>query len=195
MMPGKGTGLVLAFAATLLAAPACAQFGGALLDPAVGGRPNRSVLDGEVRSVDARNGRIQLRANQGGTVTLRYDDQTEVFYERRRYPATALERGDLVRVLVGYDRSGTAWADRVDVVRDVRETARVQRMDGAVVRVDTRRSFFTLQQGRAAPVTVFVPSHLQRDVLRRFERLRSGDRVRVDVVPLRSGGAELVRFR
>jgi len=195
MMPGKGAGLVLAFAATLLAAPGCAQFGGALFDPGVGGQPSRSVLDGEVRSVDVRNGRIQLRANRGGTVTLRYDEQTEVFYQQRRYPATALERGDLVRVLVGYDRSGSAWADRVDVVRDVRETARAQRMDGTVVRVDTRRGFFTLQQGRAAPVTVLVPAHLQRDVVRRFERLRSGDRVRVEVVPLRSGGAELVRFR
>jgi hypothetical protein len=45
-------------------------------------------------------------------------------------------------------------------------------------------------------VTVHMPRNARRDDIRRFERLRRGERVRVDV---RSGGnhntAEFVRFR
>lgn len=188
-------GAALLVAAVLVATPGCAQAGGGVHAPG----PARSVIDGEVRSVDVRSGRIQVRDDRGRTRTLRYDRDTRVLYRQRRYRTTALERGDLVRVWVTHDRRGRPWADRVEVrasVADRRGTpARVVRVDGTVGQVDARRGYFTVRRARSAPVVVYVPARLGRDDVRRLERLRAGSRVRAEVRPLGAYEAELVRFR
>jgi hypothetical protein len=184
----------------LVLVPACAPLDGVLGD--VGGYPDgrSSQIAGEVRSVDARRGQLQVRDDRSRrNVTLRYDNRTRVTYGRQQYPASALERGDVVRVAVSYDRSGSAWADRVEVrsaARPGRTTAgRVQRVDGAVRAVDTRRGYFALDQNRAGTIVVYMPQRASSNDARRFERLRRGDRVSVEVRPIGNNQAELVRFR
>jgi hypothetical protein len=194
------TALAIAGAA-LLAASGCAPLGA--MDDAMGSARG-ATLSGEIRSVDARRGRIEVRESHNGRhQTLRVDRQTRVVYRQRSYPVSALERGDLVRVRVERDRDGQRWAERIDVRESVRErrapggwgSARVERVEGTVSRVEPRRGYFTLQVGRNDLLTVLVPSRLGRDDGRRFERLRRGERVRAEVRMVGRGQAELVRFR
>jgi hypothetical protein len=186
---GRGT-VIAALLLGALGAAGCAELDGVLARP-MGG----SVVQGEVRSLDARRARMQVREDRGGTVTLRYDGGTRVFYRQREYPTSALERGDVVRVRVSHDRSGEAWADRVDVLRSRASAGRVERLDGRVVRIEPRRGYFTVVRGREAPVVVYVPPTVRREDVRRLDRLRPGDNVRLEVLPLGRAEAELVRFR
>jgi translation initiation factor IF-1 len=68
-------------------------------------------------------------------------------------------------------------------------------VEGTVKRLDLRRGAFTVEQPRARTVVVRIPRHLDQNAARRLERLRPGDRVKVDVRPTDRGAAELVRFR
>jgi hypothetical protein len=72
----------------------------------------------------------------------------------------------------------------------------VERLDGRVQGIDVRRGYFTMTGARNARVVVYVPRDARRDDVRRFERLRRGERVRVEVRSRGRGDqAELVRFR
>jgi hypothetical protein len=172
------------------------------LDGAGMGWPDRrsnSSLDGEIRSVDTRRHRLEVRSDWGRSETVRYNGRTQVRYGNRTYPVSALERGDQVRIRLAYDRDGSAFAERIDVRSSVRDrsrsTARTERIDGTVGRVDSRRGHFTLERGRNQTVLVYVPNRLSRDDARRVDRLRRGDRVRLEVRPVGRSQAELVRFR
>jgi hypothetical protein len=201
--------LALAAAALLLAGnTGCASAMDEMRAPSPGARAQ--ILEGEVRAVDARRGQLQLRERSGRTHTVRLDNRTDVVYRQRRYPVSALERGDIVRVRV-LRRNNTNWADRVEVretARDARMArsrtdgrgvgvgTRVERLDGTVGVVDARRGYFTVRRTRQPDVTVYVPRRMGRDDERRLDRLRRGERVRVEVRGLdRNNRAEFVRFR
>jgi len=189
---------MLALAGGVMTGAGCAPLGA--MDGTVGvpGR-HASIVDGQIRAVDMRRGRIELRDGRNRGHLVHYDRDTRVVYGQRLYPVTALERGDVVRIRVVRGRNGVLWADRVDVRESVRHrghaVGRVERVNGIVGAVDVRRGRFTVQQGRQQPVVVYVPQRLSREDARRFERLRRGDRVRVEVRPVGRGSAELVRFR
>jgi translation initiation factor IF-1 len=79
--------------------------------------------------------------------------------------------------------------------RDRRDVAgRIERLDGRVTSVDQRRGYFAMSDGRQN-VLVHVSGRLSNNDARRFDRLRRGDRVRVEVRYAGRGQAELVRFR
>ena len=186
------------------AVASCAPLGGlGGLGDVFGG----NSLHGESRSVDTRRGRIQLREQHGRDYTVRYDNRTRVVYQNRQYPVSTLDRGDQVQVRVEYDRNNTAWADRIDLRSSARNggrdddrrgdvwSSRVQRLDGRVQSVDTRRGYFTMTQN-SSRVTVYMPRNARREDIRRFERLRRNERVRAEVRLVGSRNqAELVRFR
>ncbi|HSJ31501.1 MAG TPA: DUF5666 domain-containing protein [Longimicrobiales bacterium] len=167
-------------------------------------------LYGEVRSVDTRRGRIQVREQYGRDQTVRYDNRTRVVYQNREYPVSSLERGDQVQMRLAYDRNNTAWADRIEVRSSARRTdgrdrddrdrgdiwgSRVQRLEGRVQAIDVRRGYFTVTDNQSR-VLVYMPRNARREDVRRFERLRRGERVRVEVRSRGRGDqAELVRFR
>jgi hypothetical protein len=157
------------------------------------------VVVGEVRSVDRRRNLIQVRDQRGGSVVARYDSRTRVMYGPMRSSVSVLDRGDRVRMQVRYDRRGMPRAERVDVIQDHARRGPlaigVQRISGIVRQVDTRRGYFMLDPGRSGNIRVIVPRRLSRDDARRFDRLRRGDRVRVDVRYHGRNQAELVRFR
>jgi hypothetical protein len=149
-------GAVALFSAVLVGAPGCVAL--QALDDVL--LPNGATqLSGEVRSVDTRRGRLQVRDQHNGrTHNLQYDNRTRIVYRQRQYPASSLERGDMVRVRISHDRSGNAWAEHVEVRESVAErrssNARVQRLDGVIRQVDTRRGIFTVEPNRARPVVV-----------------------------------------
>ena len=158
----------------------------------------RTVV-GEVRSVDTRRNLIQVRDQRGGSVVARYDGRTRVMYGPMRSSVRVLDRGDRVRMQVRYDRRGTPRAERVDVIQTYARrgpvASGVQRVYGTVRQVDTRRGYFTLDQGRSGNLRVIVPRRLSSSDARRFDRLRRGHRVQVDVRYRSRNQAELVRFR
>jgi hypothetical protein len=196
----------MALTGAILMAGACAPLDTVFGDSGAGSPFGRSIT-GEVRSLDSRRGRIQVREDHGSrTHTINFDNRTRVVYNQRQYSASSLERGDLVRVSVTHDRSGTAWADRIDVQRTVRDSrntrdsrayGRVERIDGTVRGVDSRRGTFLLEHSRSRMVTVQVPRGVGSGDARRFDRLSRGDRVRVEVRRHSSDDryVELVRFR
>lgn len=198
MMGGLGrVRLPLALAGGLMAMAGCAPLGA--MDVLSGvSAPGVSVVDGEVRSVDPRRSTFQVRDLRNRAYTVRFDRATRVIYRQRDYPVHALERGDVVRVRVSRDRNGTLWADRVDVRQNVRDRgglARIERVSGRVSHVDVRRGHFVLELGRRESLVVHMPPRVPHNEARRFQRLRRGDGVRVEVHPLGRGAAELVRFR
>ena len=199
----RGTMAAVALAAAVIS---CAPLGGlGGLGDVFGGES----LYGEIRSVDTRRGRIQLREQYGRDQTVRFDNRTRVVYRDRQYPVSSLDRGDQVQVRVEYDRNNIAWAERIELRssarardRDRRDdrrgdvwSNRVQRVSGRVQSIDRRRGYFTMTQNDSR-VTVYMPRSARREDIRRFERLRSGERVRADVRSVGSRNqAELVRFR
>lgn len=191
----------LVLASAVVVAGGCAPLDTVFGDVMV---PNGRSISGEIRSVDARRGRMQVREDHGSrTHTIHYDNRTRVVYNQRQYSASSLQRGDQVRVQVSHDRSGTPWADRVDVRRSVRDSrdsrtsSRVERVDGTVRAVDTRRGYFMVEHSRGRVMTVTVPRNISSGDARRFERLRRGERVRAEVRTWSNNSqqAELVRFR
>lgn len=196
----RGLGLGLATAAALLSTAGCAA--GGILDGWGSPRGN-DVIDGEVYRVDSR--RMSVVGYDGRTRSVNVHRDTRVRYDRRTYPVSALERGDEVRVYVTWDR-GTPWADVVDVRRSVRATrprtdrygyrGRVERLDGYLLRLSLRDRWMAVAPRRGSgEVIVHLPSRLDRDDARRLQRLRRGDRLRLDVVPVGRSEAELVRVR
>jgi hypothetical protein len=204
----------VALIGAVLTGAGCATIAAAADDIGLGGPAgtiygdrNAATLHGEVRSVDTRQSRLQLREDRGRNQTVRYDNRTRVVYGQRSYPVSALERGDRVRVRVVYDRNGRAYADRVDVFESSRNrgrasddrgrpaAARVQRVDGTVSWVDSRSNAFALASRQGRPLAVHVPRDLNRNDRARFDRLRRGARISVDVRPIGRDQYELVRFR
>jgi hypothetical protein len=198
MRPGLGAAPATALLALLLVLPSCASMGSVI----GGGRPDD--LYGEVRSVDSRRGYLQLRVDYGRDYTVRYDGRTRVVYGSRDYSVSSLRRGDPVRVRVEYDRYNEPWAERIELRRDVRLErarddrvirARTERWDGVVRDVDVRRGWFVLDRNRGSDARVHVNRATRRDDIRRFERLRRGQRVDVEVRTSIWGQADLIRFR
>ena len=170
----------------------CAQLERVIQEPA-----RSDVVEGEIRSIDPRSSRIDVRSDRGGAVSMHDDRTTRVFYQQREYDASALEPGDQVRALTSRDRNGTLWADRVDVlssVRDDGDPVRVQRIDGVFGRSEPRRGYFTVVVARET-LFVYVPRSVRAEDVQRLDRLRPGDRVRLEVQPIGRGEMELVRFR
>jgi len=177
----------------------CAPAGTAGTGGRLPGGISHNVVNGEVRSVDTRSNRIVVRQDGGRNVAVRFDRQTTVVYRQRRYPVTALERGDRVTMRVSRERGGQVIADRIDVRQSVRDrggvAGRVQRVEGTVGRVDARRGSFSVVVDRRTTIVVHAPVDLRRADAVRIQRLRRGEHVRADVRAVGRNQFELVRFR
>lgn len=196
---------MLVLGAATLAVTACAPLAaGDWGDILLGGLGN--TVSGEIRSIDTRRNSLSVREDYGSTRTVRFDGRTRVYVGQRESRINVLERGDRVRIRLEEDRRGDAWADRIEVQdsrsgRDPRGDrrgdvyGRVERVSGEVRQVSTRQRYFVIRQGRGGDLAVYVPTRLDRDDQRRFERLRRGNRVTVEVRQSGRGQAQLVRFR
>jgi hypothetical protein len=208
-MQGSG-GRALVLTAAMLGAPGGSPLGDAGWARRLPTARSR-VLDGEVWAVDGRRGRLQVRSARDGTNTLLVDRATRVTYGQRTYSVDALERGDVVKVWLELDAHGDAWANRVEVRQSVREKYdrygndayeddgrygdRVERLDGRIGDVSLSSGYFTVEGAHDRVVAVYFPPSVARVEYRRIERLRPGDRVRVEVRPISGTEAELVRMR
>ena len=145
-----------------------------------------SDLVGEVENVDTRAREIQIRTDSGRTSVVRYDDRTQVIYQQRNYSVANLEPGDYVAARVQQDRNGQNYTDTITVREGVQDrgnkrgSGRLDRIEGRIEYVDERRGTFELRDSRNRLIVVAVPFNAPGSVMDRFNRLRTGDYVRIE---------------
>jgi hypothetical protein len=178
-------------------ATSCAPYG--TLGDVLGGDVRARSVTGEVRHVDTRRHTIEVRTREGRQTRVAYDRGTSVDYRGRRYPVTALERGDYVTLHVRTDRHGRGYVDRVVVRESVRDRGHarhaVHRLEGSVTRIDDRRGTFTVRTRDRRTVAVTLPRDATRRTYVRFQNLRRGDHVRFEGVVIARDRYELRAFR
>ena len=141
---------------------------------------------GEVMDVDSRSRQIEIRADSGRTSMVRYDNNTQVLYRQRTYPVTNLERGDYVAARVQQDRDGRYTTNTITVRESVQDRGgtggadRLDRIEGRVEYVDSRRGTFELRDSRNRLIVVAVAFNAPQTITDRFNRLRNGDQVRIE---------------
>ena len=173
------------FALAALALAGCHEFGHVDGMGDYGG--SSSDIVGEVQYVDTRAREIEIRTDSGRTSAVRYDKDTQVVYRQRNYSADNLERGDYIAARVQQDRDGRLVANSITVKESVQDRGsggggrgRFERAEGRVEYVDTRRGTFEMRDQRNRSIVVSVPYNAPRDVMDQFNRLRSGDYVRIE---------------
>jgi exosome complex RNA-binding protein Csl4 len=155
---------------------------------------------GEVENVDTRAREIEIRTDSGRTSVVRYDDRTQVIYQQRNYSVANLEPGDYVAARVQQDRDGRSYTDTITVKEAVQDrgnkrgSARLDRIEGRIEDVDERRGTFELRDSRNRLIVVTVPFNAARSVMDRFNRLRTGDYVRIEGRPVDADHFDLESF-
>ena len=183
----------------LLSFTGCHEFGHVDGLGDYGGASNDII--GEVQIVDTRAHEIEIRTDSGRTAVLRYDNNTQVIYRQKGYAVSNLEKGDYVAARVQRDRDGQNFTDTITV----RETAqdrgssgagggRLDRAEGRVENVDSRRGTFEMRDQRNRLIVVSVPFDGPRTVSDRFNRLRNGDYVRIEGRSVSSDRFDLENF-
>ena len=159
-----------------------------------------SDLVGEVENIDTRAREIEIRTDSGRTSVVRYDDRTQVIYQQRNYSVANLEPGDYVAARVQQDRNGQNYTDTITVKEAVQDrgnkrgSARLDRIEGRIEDVDERRGTFELRDSRNRLIVVTVPFNAARSVMDRFNRLRTGDYVRIEGRPVDADHFDLESF-
>ncbi|HVE79410.1 MAG TPA: hypothetical protein VNA89_11135 [Gemmatimonadaceae bacterium] len=190
-------------AATLMfgAVAACSGGGGLgqILNGVLGNQGGNQV-SGTVRGVDTRSQQIAIQQSNGQTVTLSYDNQTQVVYQNQNYPVTALERGDQVTARVQSANNGAYYTDLVQVDQSVSNagassgSGTVQALQGTVTQVDRSRGLFALDVGTGGTLVVSMPYNASRADVDRFQSLRPGQSVRLYGIFVNNSRVELQQF-
>ncbi|HEX2165020.1 MAG TPA: hypothetical protein VHM02_13845, partial [Thermoanaerobaculia bacterium] len=175
--------------------------------------PDIEEVDGEVVRVERLPNVLVLDSDARGTLRIGYSADTPVYYRGDQYAITNLEPGDEVRAEVREDAGGDLRTDYVVVTRSVQdreggtaggggggagggdvEAGEVETFTGRVVRVESGRGEFTVDRENGGEVRVLMPLRALTADQDRFQRLRTGDRVRFDGEWLGEGRVVLVRF-
>lgn len=142
---------------------------------------------GEIRDIDTRAQQIKLRTDGGRNLDVQYDNRTRVTFQQRDYDVSNLEPGDYVAMRAQQDRDGRLYTDLVTVRESVQDRSgtsgragRLDRLDGRVEYIDTRRGMFEIRDRQNRLVVVTLPYNSPRSVSDRFDRLREGDNVRLE---------------
>jgi hypothetical protein len=197
------------------AATACASGSGGTLGQVLGsvlggaggaGGQQQGQVQGAIRGVDTRNQQIALQLTNGQTVSLGYDQQTQVVYQNRSYSVANLEPGDQVTATVQDNGNGNYYVSAVQVDQSVQGggttsggTANggsnsVQSVQGTVQQIDVQNGLFSIDVGNRSVYTVSLPYNVSRADSDRFRSLRQGDRVRFYGVLLNNTRIELRQF-
>jgi len=190
----------LSAAAVLIAATgACSSGLGNVLGSVLGGggqQQQSGQVSGTIRSVN--NQQITIQQQNGQSVALSYDNETQVVYQNQRYAVNNLEYGDRVTATVRQAQNGY-YTDYVQVDQSVSTTGTgtssgsVQSIQGNVRQVDSRNGLFTVESNSGV-LTVALPYNPRSADVDRFQRLRQGEYVRFYGVYLNNSRVELRQF-
>jgi exosome complex RNA-binding protein Csl4 len=147
---------------------------------------NNDVV-GEVQAIDTRNREIEIRTDSGQKTVLRYDNNTQVVYRQKNYAVSNLERGDYVAARVQQERDGSYSTTAITVREAAQDRGmgasrgnQLDRIEGRIENIDTRRGTFEIRDQRNRIVVISVAFNAPRTVTDRFNRLRNGDYVRIE---------------
>jgi hypothetical protein len=198
----------------VLAAAGCAQIGG----PAPA--PSASEFVAEIDRVDATTRQIVARLPDGRLETVSFDERTQVMYRGQSYPVSALERGDFVSMRVASTGS-PRYVDLISVQQSVQERRGTagspgpvapaptappgpagpsagslsnQRIEGTVGMIDGQRGLFEVRTRDLGTLVVSLPYNPRGADIERFQRLRSGETVRLSGRLLNAQRFELEQF-
>lgn len=171
-----------------------------------GGQQGQVVV--EVQGVDTRQQVIQVRTQEGQQGNVFFDQNTVVSYQNQQYPVTALERGDVVAMQLQQTQQGQTYVSQIVVQQSVQErtgqtggtmggntgqSGQLQQIYGRVGQIDHSRGVFQLQtqQGTFVVSLPYNPGNATADY---FNRLRTGDNIRMEGTVTGQGRIELYRF-
>jgi hypothetical protein len=190
-----------AVAALFVGASACSGTGGLgnVLGSVLGqGQQQGGQVSGYIQSVDPRSQQVYLQQQNGQTLALAYDNNTQVVYQNQRFNVTSLERGDQVTARVQSTNNGY-YTDYLQVDQSVSTSTgnggqNLQTLQGTVRGIDQNNGLFTMDLQNGNRVTVQLAQRLNRADYDRFRALRSGDYARFYGVLLGQARAELRQF-
>jgi hypothetical protein len=192
---------VLAVAATA----ACSSTGGLgnILGSVLGQQGQGGQVSGTVRNVDTRYQQIQLQQSNGQSLTLGYDNQTQVVYQNRNYSVSNLEYGDQVTARVSAtnnNNNNQYYTDLIQVDQSVASnngtgtSGNVQQFEGTARNVDRTNGTFQITGSNYGNLVVQLPYNPRQADVNRFNSLRSGDYVRIYGVLMNNNRIELRQF-
>ena len=205
MFSGWRMGVAAVALAAMTTIGGCAGAGqiGDVLGSVLGGagqsQGQSGQVSGVVTGVDTRGQVIGVQQSNGQTINLLFDGNTQVTFENRNYPPTALERGDRVTARVQQVRQGY-YTDVIQVTQSVQgsggstQGGSVQQMQGTVQQVDASQGAFTVSLPNYGVVTVTLPYNASRTDVSRLQNLRRGDNVRFYGVFINNTRVELRQF-
>jgi hypothetical protein len=189
-----------AAAMALLALTACSRNSslGDILGGVLGG--GGSQITGTVAGVNTRLQQIGIQQSNGQTVTVTYDNNTQVVYQNQNYAVSSLEYGDEVtaRVSSSNNASSGNYTDLIQVNRSVSTNGGVsgnrQNFEGTVRSIDRTSGYFSISTNNYGTLTISMPYNPSQADLNRFNNLRTGDFVRISGVMLNNTRVELRQF-
>lgn len=195
---------ILAVAAT----GACSSTGGlgSILGGVLGGQgqgQGQGQVSGTVQNINTRNQQVSIQQSNGQSVTLAYDNQTQVVYQNQNYSVSNLEYGDRVtaRIANSNNNNSQYYTDLIQVDQSVSgntgnngTSSNVQTFEGNVRNIDRTNGVFQLTGGSYGTITVSLPYNPRQSDVSRFQGLRAGDFVRIYGVLLNNSRVELRQF-
>lgn len=163
----------------------CSSMGGlgSILNGGLGGQQTSNQLSGSVLGVNTRSQQIGIQQSNGQSISVSYDNNTQVVFQNQNYSPTSLERGDRVTATIQDNGNGAYYTNYVLVNQSVRgntsgQSANVQTFQGLVGQINRANGWFTMDDNNVGRVTVVLESGVSRADIDRFNNLRSGDGVR-----------------
>lgn len=177
---------------------------GSVLGGGQQGQQQGSQLTGFVNGINTQSRQIGIQQQNGQTVAIYYDQNTQVTYQNQNYQVTALENGDQVTLRVQQTQNGQYYTDLIRVDQSVRsnssggpiyQSGNVQQIEGNVRSVNRTQGFFVMTAQNGAQVTVSLPAQVSRNDVTRFNNLRAGEYVRFYGVMTGNNSVELRQFQ
>ncbi len=191
-----------AAALMLMAASACSQNSslGDILGGVLGGGSGGSQVSGSVSGINTRLQQVGIQQTNGQTVTLNYDNNTQVVYQNRNYSVTSLEYGDQVtaRVQNSNNTNNGYYTDLIQVNQSATgngtTSGNVQQFDGTVRSIDRNNGIFQIASNNFGTLTVSLPYNPTNADINAFNNLRNGSYVRFYGTMLNNSRVELRQF-
>jgi hypothetical protein len=185
----------------LLAAAACSNNSslGDILGGVLGGGGG-SQISGSIAGVNTRLQQVGIQQSNGQTVTVSYDNNTQVVYQNQNYPVTSLEYGDQVtaRVSNSNNTNSSYYTDLIQVNQSVSTSGgtsgNLQTFEGTVRAIDRTNGYFSISSNNYGTLTVSMPYNPRSTDLNRFNSMRVGDFVRIGGLMLNNSRVELRQF-
>jgi hypothetical protein len=136
-----------------------------------------------VEGLDPQRHEIYLQTEAGQNRVVDYHRNTRVLIGGREHPVSDLRIGDRVAMEIRRDSRGHNYTDLIRLRKrnaDLADRNRIIALEGRVEQVNGRQGFFELHSQFGGTVRIMLPYNPSRQVEERFDRLRSGDFVRVE---------------